>query len=296
MQNITPTALSALSDLGDLGGPNAPELLTAAEEAALQHRIEAGVAAEAALAGWLAAPSHVTADELARIAADGERARTHLAGANTGLVWWVVGPIARRSGHSAAELFQEGSIGLLEAIQRFDPDRARFTTYAVPRIRMRAWDAAATSHGSLGIPARRARQWRRVRGVASELTVSLARTPRVAEVARVTGESIAVTQALLAFAPPIPLSPDAQRWDELGPATAQRSVTDEVDRAAVRRLLRRLDDQDRAMMVQLYGLEGPARTYAQVAREQGRSESTVRRRERLALDLLRAGAAARLAA
>lgn len=289
------TAPAALSLLPDLVGPDAPELLTADEEAALQRRIEAGVAAEAALAGRLASPPGATTDDLERIAGDGERARAHLAGANTRLVWWIVGPIARRTGHNVTELFQEGTIGLLEAIQRFDPARARFTTYAVPRIRMRAWDAAVTAHGALGIPARKARQWRRARGVVAELTASLARTPRAAEVARVTGESIAITQSLLAFGPPIPLSPDAERWDALA-ATPQPRASDDVDGAAVRRLLRRLDDLDRAMMVQLYGLDGPALTHAEVARGQGRSVSTIRRRERLALDLLRAGSAARLAA
>lgn len=293
---MTNTAPATLSLLPELVEPDAPELLSAEEETALQRRIEAGVAAEAALAGHLDTPPGVTADDLAQVAADGERARTEFTRANTGLVWWIVGPIARRTGHNAVELFQEGAIGLLEAIQRFDPARARFTTYAVPRIRMRAWDAAVTSHGALGIPPRRARQWRRARGVVAELTASLARVPRAGEVARVTGESIAVTQSLLAFAPPIPLSPDAQRWDSLATAIQQRTASDDVDRAAVRRLLRRLDDLDRAMMVQLYGLDGPALTHAEVARSQGRSVSTIRRRERLALGLLRAGSAARLAA
>ncbi len=273
-----------------------PHLLDADEEVVLQRRIEAGVAAEAALAGWLAAPGGASPRDLRRIAAEGERARTAFARANTGLVWWVIAPIAQRTRHAPDELFQEGVVGLLEAIQRFDARRGRFSTYAVPRIKMRAWDAAVTAHGALGIPPRRARQWRQARAAVADLTIRLAREPRVDEVAEATGEAVEVVRSLLVFGPPVVLSPGSPGWDVVGPAEPPAGASDEVDRMAVRRLLRRLEDGDREVVARLFGLDGPVRSHAEVARELGCSESTVRRRERVALGILRAGAAARLAA
>ncbi len=289
MHNATPV-LSLVPD------PDAPSLLTPDDERRLVRRIDAGVAARAALCGWCASPVGASTAELRAIAEDGERARVEFARANTGLVWWVVAQSTRWVGEERDELFQEGMIGLMEAIQRFDPGRSRLVTYAIPRIRMRVWDAAVTAHGRLGITARRARQWRCVRAAVARLTVALARAPRPDEVAEATGESVSVVESLLAFVPPVCLAPDAPGWEAVAPAGPQPAASEEVDRAAVRRLLRRLEALDRVIVTHLYGLEGPVRTHAEVARLLGRSESTIRRRERTALDLLRAGTAARLAA
>ncbi len=77
---------------------------------------------------------------------------------------------------------------------------------------------------------------------------------------------------------------------------AAPDADDEHDPALVRGLLRRLDDFDLNVVAQLYGLDGPARTHAEVAGITGRSESTVRRAERRALALMRAGEAMRAAA
>lgn len=284
-----PTPWPVLEDI-------APDLLTAEEEFELSRRIEAGVAAEAALHGWLGAPPDVGLADLHLLIQDGERARVDLVRANTGLVWWVVLPIARSTGYDREELVQEGMVGLLEAIQRFDVRRGRLVTYAVPRIKMRVWDAAVTSGGRLGLPARRARRWRQARQVSAELTVALARTPRAEEVADALEESIGVVRSLLTWVPPVSLAPDASSWDEVVCDGPQIGASVRVDRLAVRRLLRRLDPFDRALVTQLFGLEGQPCSHAEVARALGRSESTIRRRERQALELLRAGTTSGLAA
>lgn len=288
-----PTLLSVPVD--DPADHGFVELLTAEEETRLVRLMEAGVAAEAALRGRLGAPPDARTEELQTLVEAGDQARNAFTQANVGLVWWVAAPIARSTGHGRDELAQEGMVGLLEAIQRFDPARSRFATYALPRIRMRVWDAAVTSHGGLGLSARRARRWRQVRGAAARLTVVLARKPRAEEVAEELGESVGVVRSLLAFTPPVTLPPDAPGWDEAAAGGPQPTAS-QVDGLAVRRLLRRLDPLDRAVVSQLFGLDGPVRSHVEVARALGRSESTIRRRERQALTLLRAGTAARLAA
>lgn len=259
-------------------------------EAALFRRIEAGTLAAAALDGLLKAPTGTSLRDLLTLANDGRRARTEFAERNTLLVWYTVLPIAERTGLDRDELFQEGVVGLLEAIDGFDPERASFATWALPRIRMRVWDSACTVHGSLGLPARRARQWRRVLAVQARLATTLARMPQPEEIAVHTGDPVATVRALLAFAPASPLTED-QGAPVAAPAASGG------DGPVVQRLLRRLDDGDRAVVAHLFGLDGaPMLSHADVARTLGRSESTIRRRERIALKLLRAGMPTDLAA
>ena len=63
-----------------------------------------------------------------------KEARDRLVTENMGLVWSIVRRFAGR-GHELEDLFQIGSIGLLKAIDKFDPSfEVRFSTYAVPMI------------------------------------------------------------------------------------------------------------------------------------------------------------------
>lgn len=63
-----------------------------------------------------------------------KEARDTLVQNNLGLVWSIVKRFENR-GHEPEDLFQIGSIGLMKAIDRFDPSFAvKFSTYAVPMI------------------------------------------------------------------------------------------------------------------------------------------------------------------
>lgn len=269
--------------------------LTVEEENWLLRRIDAGTIASAALDGRFPTATDARVDELRLIAADGERARDALIRANVGLVWFVARATVERTGQPRGDLFQEGMIGLLESIPRFDPARGNFASCALPWIRMRIGDAAVTNLGALGLSARRARQWRRARAAAASLTVALARTPSVEEVADETGETARVVRTLMSFTPALPLDRDDPRW-LLVQAPPGPPCADGADLAQVRTLLRRLGPFDRSVVTHLYGLDGQPRTHAEVAAATGRSESTVRRAERRALALMRVGAASELAA
>ncbi|MDO5534765.1 MAG: sigma-70 family RNA polymerase sigma factor [Propionibacteriaceae bacterium] len=271
--------------------PLDPEIgtLTRAEEVSLLARIDAGVAARAALAGEWAGLAGASRDELERVVADGAAAHEALVGANTGLVWFVVNPVAARSGLDPDELFQEGMVGLLEAVPRFDPARGKFATCALPRIRLHVRDAAVTNHGSLGLPARRARLWRQVRATQGRLVGVLGRTPEVAEVARELGESPVVVDRLLRYSPAIPFDPEDQRCHR--PRTQGCGPTTDEDCQRVITLVRLLSGPDRTVIVSLYGLAGAAQTREELAAHTGWSVSTIRRRERRALDLMRSWAA-----
>lgn len=248
------------------------------DEARLVRRIEAGVFADAVRTGGVRVGVEATDAELAFLVADGQRAREELVTENQRLVWLVVNPVARRTGLARAELYQEGCLGLMEAVPRFDPDTGCFATFALHWIRMRVHDAAATRFGALGLPAKRARLWWRVRGVLARLVTAEGDMPGVDAVAKEAHLPVDVVVDLLAWR-----TASALLEDEVA---APAGGGDHDDRVAD--LLGEVDPVERRILQCRFGLgPEPPRSYAGVAAEVGLSEATVRRRERAALERLR---------
>src|SRR3954452_25598518 len=182
----------------------AEPLLTSAEVTELARVIEAGVLArEARLnGGW----GDATAEELRALEQLGEQAWQRFVRANLRLVAMVAAQTAARSGLPEADLFQEGCLGLMAALQRFDHRRGHaFATYALFWIRSAVGGGSARQLGALNLPTSRAEQLRAARGVEAALTQRLARTPTLAEVAPELGRSVAGPGALLAHKGPEPL-------------------------------------------------------------------------------------------
>jgi DNA-directed RNA polymerase sigma subunit (sigma70/sigma32) len=108
--------------------------LDAAQEAELARRIKAGAAAEEQLAEDAGLSDGQRLD-LERIADDGQRAKNRLLEANLRL---VVGPANRFAGRGLRflDLVQEGNLGLVRAVEKFDPAKGyQFSTYATWWIR-----------------------------------------------------------------------------------------------------------------------------------------------------------------
>jgi DNA-directed RNA polymerase sigma subunit (sigma70/sigma32) len=121
-----------------------PEL-SAEQEAALAARIKAGRDAERELASG-GGPSGDGRADLEWIAADGRRARTELLEANLRL---VIAVARRFSGRGVAfgDLVQEGNLGLVRAVEKFDHTKGyRFPAYATWWIRQ-AITRAVLGHG-----------------------------------------------------------------------------------------------------------------------------------------------------
>ncbi|HZG99060.1 MAG TPA: sigma factor, partial [Nocardioidaceae bacterium] len=93
-------------------------LLTAAEEVALSRAIEVGVLARERLES----DGRASADDLAVLVAQGERAMARMVAANLRLVLMVARG-HRTPGVSLLDLVQEGTLGLIRAVQRFDHQR-----------------------------------------------------------------------------------------------------------------------------------------------------------------------------
>lgn len=122
-------------------------LLTAQQEVELGRAVAAGRAArEEIVAGRDTSRAR---DALAR----GEQSRGKMASANYRLVWSWATKYAAMTGLDRLDLFQDGVIGLLRAIDKFDPELgSRFSTYAVYWIRQAIQRAVADKGRTVRLP------------------------------------------------------------------------------------------------------------------------------------------------
>lgn len=265
-------------------------VLTADDEIELARTIEAGVLADDQLARPVRRVA-ASPDELEALAQAGRDAHTRMIEANYRLVAHVAHQIARRTGLDADELFQEGVLGLIEAIRRFDFRRGvRFATYALPWIRLYVSDAAASRCGSINLPAGSAKE--RIRAVAAHdaLSARLGRRPDIHEIGTAANLRPARVVELLAHQAPVTTADLTVLEPHVRGAAPGADSADVTDHLAIARLLRGLSPELRAVIRRLYGLDadgpGPL-TPQQTAEQLGLSVSTVRRREKAALEVLR---------
>ena len=263
-------------------------LLTSDEVVSLQRQIEAGVLARAAREAGNRI-GDATDAELAMLERQGEASRQRFICANLRLVGMVCQQFAGRGGVSQADLFQEGCVGLIVAVERFDYARGyRFSTYALFWIKAYIGAATARQFGAMNLPTSRAERLRAARGVEAELAQLLGRTPALAEVAAALGRTESWTADLLAHQRPASIDLlDGPILDDVRSVEAFDAVVD--DQFSVRDLLGNLDDLARRVLELRLGFaDGEPRSFAHTARVLHLSSNKVRRVEQRALESLRA--------
>ena len=275
------------------------ELLTREDEQRAGRVIDAGRRASARLADHDAGglPDDTRAD-LEAVAAAGEQASKAFVEANLRLVV----SIAKRyqsSGVPLLDLVQEGNMGLIHALEKFDFSRGfKFSTYATWWIRQAITRAIANTSRTIRLPVHAGETVSRVQRAKVQLESELGRTPRIEELAEECDLSCdRVTEALrLAPHPTSIFEPlGAEGEMTLADVVQDGDAVPAIDQiiaaslpAHVARLLNTLGEDERRVVSLRYGFDrGQPRTLVEVGRMCGLSAEGVRQVERRALARLR---------
>ncbi len=158
-------------------------LLSVDEEQAIAKQIEAGRHAKVELAQMAAEPEPERYAELKAIVAEGEQAWEHLIKANTRLVVSIAKRYIGR-GVPFLDLIQEGNLGLIKAVEKFDYTRGfRFSTYATWWIRQSITRSIADQGRTIRIPVHMIDQIRELYRTSQSLEQTLGRKPLAKEIA-----------------------------------------------------------------------------------------------------------------
>ncbi|MFW5748785.1 MAG: sigma-70 family RNA polymerase sigma factor, partial [Chloroflexota bacterium] len=156
-------------------------LLSNEEEITLAMRLEEGLNARKKLNKN---PNHTRATEWKMLVQDGINAREHLIKANTRLVVSIAKKYMNR-GVPFLDLIQEGNLGLMKAVEKFDYRRGyRFSTYATWWIRQTITRAIADQGRTIRVPVHMSDRIRRLYRVVRELEQEHGRKPSLEEIAR----------------------------------------------------------------------------------------------------------------
>ncbi|WP_341578976.1 RNA polymerase sigma factor [Microbacterium schleiferi] len=160
-------------------------LLNAAEEVELAMRIEAGLFAEEKLSNMTPAEkSSQLGLDLQWIARDGQRAKSHLLGANLRLVVSLAKRYTGR-GMQFLDLIQEGNLGLIRAVEKFDYTKGfKFSTYATWWIRQAITRAMADQARTIRIPVHMVEVINKLARVQRQMLQDLGREPTPEELSR----------------------------------------------------------------------------------------------------------------
>jgi RNA polymerase sigma-B factor len=206
---------------------------------------------------------------------------------------WLAQHCARRfarKGEPMEDLVQVATVGVLKAVERFDPSYGVvFTTFAVPTVMGELRRHFRDKTWSVHVPRRAKELYQSVSGVAEELSQALLRSPTVPEIAQRAGTTVEDTLEALevrASYRGVPLAPpgEEERADGPGFGRQDRGYDAAEARLTVDRLLDTLPDRDRRI-VELRFIQGMTQT--QIAGEIGVSQVQVSRLLRAALDRMR---------
>ena len=272
------------------------DLLTAELEVEFAQKIEAGEEAQRRLDdGRLS--SKVEEVELKRQVRLGRQAKDDFLTANLRLVVANARRYANTSGIDFLDLIQEGNLGLIRAVEKFDWRKGfKFSTYATWWIRQAITRAIADKSRTVRIPVHLHDTLAAVRAAQASLKAELGRDPKPAEIAEEAGVTVDKVELALGVADTVSLEqPVGEDGAQLGDfiededAVDPVRVTEELDIAdSLRRSISRLPDREGRILALRYGfLDGVPRTLEEIGDEFNLTRERIRQLEKLALCRLR---------
>ncbi len=263
-------------------------LLSVAEEIKLANQIQAMLP--------LLDKKNLTLEEK-KIIRQGQRAKQKMVKANLRLVVSIAKKYQNR-GMALLDLIQEGSIGLMKGVEKFDPSKGyKFSTYIYWWIRQAMTRAIANQARTIRLPLHITQDLNKIKKVTRQLFISLGRKPTDREIAEELNLEVKKLNSLVRAAKitepkSLNLTID-ENQTELGQILADDSaspsdfVAKQEMRSQIQNLLYTLSTQQRDVITLRYGLnDGKTMTYEQIGNHCGISREKVRQIKNKAIKLL----------
>lgn len=271
-------------------------LLTPEQEQALGRKIQTGIRAQERISQNGTGLTPQEKKDLAMQINEGETAAKTLTEKNLLLVVSVAGEY-----HSEKlrpiDLIQEGNIGLMRAVRKFDPERGlKFSTYAIHWIRQTVSRAVANQGRTIRLPMHRVELLYKINKTSRNLTAQLNREPTIKEIAKQLGKKPEVVEEVLRQAIS-PISLDK----EIGEETTLREMIEDKETSSplqdsektllgekIKEVIGALSERERRILELRFGfLDGQRRTLEEIGEEFGVTRERVRQIEAEALRKLR---------
>lgn len=279
-------------------------LLTAEDEVDLARQVEAGLFARERLDTMnLTERRSTLGRELKLVSAHGVKAFDRFAASNVRLVFSLAGKYVNR-GVDYPDLVQEGLLGLIRAIEKFDFTKGfKFSTYATWWVRQAISRALADTGSLIRIPVHMVEQHNKLRSSARQFETEHGREPSTAELAATAGiptdEAAAALRFVYQFASLDKDISDGEASATLADVLVDEDAVEPLDMviaaelvAALDETLNRLDDRASGTIRMRFGLGGePQRTLDQIGDAYDVTRERIRQIEKKTMERLRANPA-----
>lgn len=234
----------------------------------------------------------------AKLKARATQAKEHLIVANLRLVVSIAKKFIGR-GLSLGDLIQEGNLGLIRAVQKFDHRRNfKFSTYATWWIRQSISRAIADGSRTIRLPVHMVNTGKKLTATRQRLFQDNGRKPTNEELSLtmgITAEEVGDLMKAMSLEPVSLEMPIGEDDDQLSDCIEDQSIPRPEDEAAdsmlcqqIKQIMETLPERERRVTELRFGLgDGVGRTLEEVSRELGITRERVRQIELKALKMLR---------